>query len=135
MKKNDTQLQAQDKASFEEFFEKNYIAVEYGMVKKEFEKIAQEYGNEIFTTEYYRKENRNKKSAVLYMNTDAYCAFEEVIESAMDAINQDIVDVVMEISSDMSLDSSVTDVYFEHTQNLLKRFLNRFYDEELCDID
>lgn len=125
----------QDKAAFEEFFQKNYIPITYDMVKGEFEKIAEEYKRDIFTDEYYKKENRNKQSAILYMNSEAYCCFEEVIENVMDTVNQDIADVVIEIGSDITLDNNATEVYFAYTQNLLKRFLDRFYEEELCLLD
>lgn len=130
-----SELATQDKASFEEFFQKNYIPVEYDMVKNDFEKVAKEFGRDIFTDQYYRKENRNKQSAILYMNSEAYCSFEEVVENAMDTINQDIADVVTEIGSDISLDNNATEVYFANTQNLLKRFIERFYEEELCMMD
>ena len=36
----------QDKASFEKFFEENYVPVEYKTVKNDFEEVAAEYGRD-----------------------------------------------------------------------------------------
>lgn len=38
----------QDKASFEKFFEENYVPVEYKTVKNDFEEVAAEYGRDLF---------------------------------------------------------------------------------------
>lgn len=123
----------QDKASFEEFFEKNYIPVEYSMVKNEFEEVAEEYGRDIFTEEYLAKGRIDKKNYILYMTSDAYCAFEEIVENAVDSLNQDIADVVLEIGNELDFDNSVTEIYFDNMENLLKRFLDCLFDEVLCD--
>ena len=124
----------QDKASFEEFFEKNYVPVEYNMVKNEFEALAEEYGRDIFTEEYRIKGRIEKKDYILYMNSDAYCGFEEIVENTVDSLNQDIADVVLEISNEVSFDNSVTEVYFDNMEQLVKRFLDCLFEEVLCDL-
>ena len=52
----------QDKASFEKFFEENYVPVEYKTVKNDFEEVAAEYGRDLFTEEYQAKGRIKKEN-------------------------------------------------------------------------
>ena len=124
----------QDKASFEKFFEENYVPVEYKTVKNDFEEVAAEYGRDLFTEEYQAKGRIKKENYILYLTSDAYCAFEEIVENAVDALNQDIADVIAEIGNELSFDNSVTEIYFDNMEKLVKRFLDCLYDEVLCEI-
>ena len=123
----------QDKASFEKFFEENYVPVEYKTVKNDFEEVAAEYGRDLFTEEYQAKGRIKKENYILYLTSDAYCAFEEIVENAVDALNQDIADVIAEIGNELSFDNSVTEIYFDNMEKLVKRFLDCLYDEVLCE--
>ena len=123
----------QDKASFEKFFEENYVPVEYKTVKNDFEEVATEYGRDLFTEEYQAKGRIKKENYILYLTSDAYCAFEEIVENAVDALNQDIADVIAEIGNELSFDNGVTEIYFDNIEKLVKRFLDCLYDEVLCE--
>ena len=74
-----------------------------------------------------------KENYILYLTSDAYCAFEEIVENAVDALNQDIADVIAEIGNELSFDNSVTEIYFDNMEKLVKRFLDCLYDEVLCE--
>ena len=118
-----------DKASFEKFFDENYIPVEYAMVKNEFHEVAEEYGRDMFTDEYLAKGRIRIEDYILFMRNDVYCTFEEIVENAVDSLNQDIADAVSEIGNELDFDNSVTEVYFDNMEKLLKRFLDCMFDE------
>lgn len=122
-----------DQASFEKFFEENYVPVEYKTVKNDFEEVAAEYGRDLFAEEYQIKGRMKKENYILYLTSDAYCAFEEIVENAVDALNQDIADVIAEIGNEPSFDNGVTEIYFDNIEKLVKRFLDCLYDEVLCE--
>lgn len=121
-----------DKASFEKFFDENYIPVEYAMVKNDFHELAEEYGRDMFTEDYLAKGRIRKEDYILYMKNEVYCAFEEIVENAVDSLNQEIADAVLEIGNELEFDNSVTEVYFDNMENLLKRFLDCMFDEEFA---
>ena len=120
-----------DKEVFDKFFKESYCTVEYETVKEEFERIAS-IGNDLFTGSYEAR-NLNRENFILYLTSDAYCAFEEIVENAVDALNQDIADVIAEIGNELSFDNSVTEIYFDNMEKLVKRFLDCLYDEVLCE--
>ena len=55
------------------------------------------------------------------------------MENAVDALNQNIADVIAEIGNELSFDNSVTEIYFDNMEKLVKRFLDCLYDEVLCE--
>ena len=118
-----------DKEYFEKFFDENYIQVEYAVVKHEFNEVAEEDGRDMFTDEYLAKGRIRKEDYILYMKNDVYCMFEEIVENAVDSLNQDIADAVSEIGNELDFDNSVTEVYFDNMEKLLKRFLDCMFDE------
>lgn len=116
-----------DKEVFDTFFRENYVPVEYKNIKEEFEEIAA-VGNEIFT-ENYEARNLNRDNFVLYLTNDAYCAFEAVVEEALDDLNPEIVDAVMDVTTTMSNGDEITEKYWNAAEELLKEFLLQLYDE------
>ena len=123
-----------DREAFEEFFHNAYVPVEYKMVKKEFEEVAGRYGRNIFTEEYLEKGRIDKKDYILYMNTDAYCELEGIVEETVDDLNQDIVDVIMEVGNEIAYDNNTVAIYYDMEEKLLKEFLDHLYDMVLFRI-
>lgn len=116
-----------DKEVFETFFRENYVPVEYKNIKEEFEEIASA-GNDIFT-ESYEARNLTKENFILYLTNDAYCAFEAVVEEALDDLNPEIVDAVMDVTTTMANGDEITEKYWNTGEELLKEFLYQLYDE------
>ena len=116
-----------DKEVFDTFFRENYVPVEYKNIKAEFEEIAA-IGNEIFT-ESYEARNLTKENFILYLTNDAYCAFEAVVEEALDDLNPEIVDAVMDVTATMPNGDEITEKYWSAGEDLLKEFLYQFYDD------
>ncbi|MCI5920324.1 MAG: hypothetical protein MRZ75_13545 [Roseburia sp.] len=116
-----------DKEVFDTFFKESYCPVEYKNVKTEFEEIAA-VGNDIFTDSYEAR-NLTKENFILYLTNDAYCAFEAVVEEAMDDLNPEIVDAVMDVTTTTVNGDEITEQYWKKQEELLKEFLYQLYDE------
>ena len=85
-----------DKEVFDKFFKESYCTVEYETVKEEFERIAS-IGNELFTGSYEAR-NLNRENFILYLTSDSYCDFEAAVQEAMDDLNPEILDAVMDVT-------------------------------------
>ena len=83
-----------DKEVFDKFFKESYCTVEYETVKEEFERIAS-IGNDLFTGSYEAR-NLNRENFILYLTSDSYCDFEAAVQEAMDDLNPEILDAVMQ---------------------------------------
>ena len=116
-----------DEEVFDTFFKESYCPVEYKNVKTEFEEIAA-VGNDIFTDSYEAR-NLTKENFILYLTNDAYCAFEAVVEEAMDDLNPEIVDAVMDVTTTTVNGDEITEQYWKKQEELLKEFLYQLYDE------
>lgn len=116
-----------DKEVFDKFFTESYCPVDYATVKEEFEEIAAA-GNDIFA-EGYEARNLNRENFILYLSGAAYCDFEAVVQEAMDDLNPEILDAVMDITESMPEGDVITEKYWETQRELLKEFLQRLYDE------
>ena len=108
-----------DKEVFDKFFKESYCTVEYETVKEEFERIAS-IGNDLFTGSYEAR-NLNRENFILYLTSDSYCDFEAAVQEAMDDLNPEILDAVMDVTE--------TEVYWDTQRELLHDFLLRLYDE------
>lgn len=116
-----------DKEVFDKFFTESYCEVEYMMVKEDFEKIAS-IGNDIFTDNYDAR-NLKRENFILYLTSDAYCDFEAVVQEAMDDMNPEILDAVMDVTESQADGDEVTEKYWETQRELLNKFLMQLYDE------
>lgn len=116
-----------DKEVFDKFFTESYCEVEYMMVKEDFEKIAS-IGNDIFTDNYEAR-NLKRENFILYLTSDAYCDFEAAVQEAMDDMNPEILDAVMDVTEAQADGDEVTEKYWETQRELLKKFLMQLYDE------
>ena len=116
-----------DKEVFDKFFTENYCVVDYTTVKETFEEIA-EAGNDIFT-ESYEARNLNRENFVLYLKSEVYCDFEAAVQEAMDDLNPEILDAVMDIMEFQDDGEEVTEKYWEMLRELLKEHLLQLYDE------
>lgn len=116
-----------DKEVFDKFFEENYCAVEYDNVREEFEEIAAA-GNDIFTGSYEAR-NLNRDNFILYLTSDCYCDLEAVVQEAMDDLNSEILDAVMDVTEMQDDGDQVTEKYWDTQRELLHEFLLRLYDD------
>ncbi len=117
-----------DKESFEAFFQEMYVPIDYKTIQKEMREAA-EPGWELFTEEYQQIHHIKKENYILYLTGDAYCTFEEIIENAVDMLNPEVSDAVLEISAGIDYDSSITEIYFDTTEKLLKEMLDCLFDD------
>ena len=115
------------KEVFDKFFIESYCVVDYTTVKESFEEVASA-GNDIFTGSYEAK-NLKKNNFVLYLTSDAYCDFEAIVQEAMDDLNPEILDAVMDITEMQDDGEEVTEKYWETQRELLKDFLGQLYDD------
>lgn len=116
-----------EKEVFEKFFTESYCAVDYETVKEEFEEIAAS-GNDIFTGSYEAR-NLNRGNFILYLTSDSYCDFEAVVQEAVDDLNPEILDAVMDVTEQQADGDEVTEIYWETQRELLQTFLQRLFDE------
>ena len=118
-----------DKEVFDKFFEESYCPVDYQTVKAEFEEIAAA-GNDIFT-ENCEARNLKRDNFILYLTSAAYCDFEAVVQEAMDDLNPEILDAVMDVTAMQADGDEVTEKYWDTQRELLHTFLLQLYDEEI----
>lgn len=116
-----------DKEVFDKFFTESYCPVEYKTVKEEFERIAS-VGNDIFTGSYEAR-NLKRDNFILYLTSDSYCDFEAAVQEAMDDLNPEILDAVMDVAETTADGDSVTEKYWDTLRELLHEFLLQLYDE------
>lgn len=116
-----------DKEVFDTFFTENYCAVDYATVKEAFEEIASA-GNEIFSGNYEAR-NLKRENFILYLKSEVYCDFEDAITEAVDDLNPEILDAVMDITESCKDGDEITEKYWETVRDLLKMHLMQLYDE------
>lgn len=116
-----------EKEVFDKFFTESYCPVEYETVKEEFEEIAGA-GNDIFTGSYEAK-NLNRNNFILYLTSESYLDFEAAVQEAMDDLNPEILDAVMDVTESQPDGDEVTERYWDTQRELLHDFLLRLYDE------
>ena len=119
------------KEVFDVFFKENYCEIDYRDVKNEFEEIADRTLEELFTdeTDITRV---NRRNFVIYLQSDVYCEFEDVLEEVMDAINPEVMDAVMEVSATTSNGDEITEIYWDTKDKLRKDFLALVYDAKIA---
>ena len=108
-----------DKEVFDKFFTESYCPVEYATVKA---------GNDIFTGSYEAR-NLNRENFILYLTSEAYCDFEAVVQEAMDDLNPEILDAVMDVTESQPDGDEITEKYWETQRELLNDFLKQLYDD------
>ena len=101
-----------DKEVFDKFFKESYCTVEYETVKEEFE-----------------ARNLNRENFILYLTSNSYCDFEAAVQEAMDDLNPEILDAVMDVTEAQEDGDEITEVYWDTQRELLHDFLLRLYDE------
>lgn len=116
-----------DKDVFDKFFTENYCAVDYENVKADFEEIAR-IGNDIFTGSYEAR-NLNRENFILYLTSESYCDFEAVVQEAMDDLNPEILDAVLDVTELQEAGDEITEKYWDTQRELLHQFLLRLYDD------
>lgn len=119
------------KEVFEVFFKENYCEIDYRDVKNEFEEIADRTLEELFTdeTDITRV---NRKNFVIYLQSDVYCEFEDVLEEVMDTINPEVMDAVMDVSATTSNGDEITEIYWDTKDKLRKDFLALVFDAKIA---
>ena len=119
------------KEVFDVFFKENYCEIDYRDVKNEFEEIADRTLEELFTDETdITKVNR--RNFVIYLQSDVYCEFEDVLEEVMDVINPEVMDAVMDVSATTSNGDEITEIYWDTKDKLRKDFLALVYDAKIA---
>ena len=119
------------KEVFDVFFKENYCEIDYRDVKNEFEEIADRTLEELFTDETdITKVNR--RNFVIYLQSDVYCEFEDVLEEVMDAINPEVMDAVMDVSVTTSNGDEITEIYWDTKDKLRKDFLALVFDAKIA---
>ena len=120
-----------DKEVFDKFFTESYCPVDYETVREEFERIAQA-GNDIFTGSYEAR-NLNRDNFILYLTSGSYCDFEAAVQEAMDDLNPEILDAVMDVTEAQADGDAVTEKYWDvATGERLHTFLLQLYDTVIC---
>lgn len=119
------------KEVFDVFFKENYCEIDYRDVKNEFEEIADRTLEELFTdeTDITRV---NRRNFVIYLQSDVYCEFEDVLEEVMDAINPEVMDAVMDVSATTSNGDEITEIYWDTKDKLRKDFLALVFDAKIA---
>ena len=119
------------KEVFDVFFKENYCEIDYRDVKKDFEAIADRSLEELFTDETDITK-LNRRNFVIYLQSDVYYEFEDTLEEVMDAINPEVLDAVMDVSTTTSNGDEITGIYWETKDKLRKEFLGLVYDAKIA---
>lgn len=119
-----------DEEVFRTFFRESYCTVDYAMVKEEFEEVA-EGGLSALYAEDTDFSKVNEKTFIVYMRGDAYTEFETIVEETFDALNPEILDAVMDVSTTMEDCDEITEIYWETKSDLLKTFLRTLYSQKI----
>lgn len=120
-----------DKEVFEKFFTESYCTVDYETVKEEFEEVAAA-GNDIFTGSYEAR-NLKRENFILYLTSESYCDFEAIVQEAMDDLNPEILDAVLDVTGTQPDGDEITEKYWDTQRELLHKFLLRLYDEVISN--
>ncbi|MFR4352853.1 MAG: hypothetical protein ACLT3H_14535 [Roseburia sp.] len=120
-----------DREVFDKFFEESYCPVEYEMVRKAFEEIAVA-GNDIFAGSYEAR-NLNRRNFILYLTSDSYCDFEAAVQEAMDDLNPEILDAVLDVTETQTDGDEITERYWNTQRELLRDFLLQLYDDVISE--
>lgn len=118
-----------DKTVFDTFFHESYCPLEYAQVKNDFLEAAAEV-TDLFVDDC-DPTKLTKKNFVLYMTSDAYCEFEDIVEEAFESLNPEIVDAVMDISSTTDNADEVTEQYWSTCEKLLADFLGQLFEQHI----
>ena len=76
--------------------------------------------------------NLNRDNFILYLTSESYCDFEAAVQEAMDDLNPEILDAVLEVTEMQPDGDEITEKYWETQRELLHTFLLPLYDEVLC---
>lgn len=119
-----------DKEVFDTFFHENYCAVDYENVKLEFENVINCGVEELFidTVDFAKV---TKKNFIVYLRSYIYGEFEAIVEEVFDSLNPEIADAVMDVSCTMEGQDEITSVYWNTSEELLKKFLGQLFDEKI----
>lgn len=119
-----------DKEVFDTFFHENYCAVDYENVKSEFENVINCGVEELFidTVDFAKV---TKKNFIVYLRSYIYGEFEAIVEEVFDSLNPEIADAVMDVSCTMDEQDEITSVYWNTSEELLKKFLGQLFDEKI----
>ena len=74
----------------------------------------------------------NRRNFVIYLQSDVYCEFEDVLEEVMDAINPEVMDAVMDVSATTSNGDEITEIYWATKDKLRKDFLALVFDAKIA---
>lgn len=119
-----------DREVFDTFFHENYCALDYADIKNDFEEIADRGLEELFI-DSADITKITKKNFIVYMRGDVYGEFESIIEEAVDSLNPEIADAVMDLSSATDEAGEITSVYWDTCEELLKKFLKTLFDRKI----
>ena len=79
--------------------------------------------------EVFDKFFKESYCTVEYETSDSYCDFEAAVQEAMDDLNPEILDAVMDVTEAQEDGDEITEVYWDTQRELLHDFLLRLYDE------
>lgn len=75
-----------------------------------------------------------RKNYVIYMNSDIYCQIEDLIEEAMNELNPEIEEAILDITTTTGNGDEITQMYWDTKDKLMKDFLGKLYDEYLSKL-
>jgi hypothetical protein len=117
--------------TFHTFFRENYCAIEYKIVRNDFQEIA-DRGLDVLFADNTDFSKVTRKNFIVYLRSETYCDFEAIVIETFDAINSEIADTVMDVSLNLDREDEVTEEYWETCDKLLKEFLLQLYDEKIA---
>ena len=120
------------KEVFDLFFTENYCPLEYAQVKPDFEDLVGD-GSDLLVDGKTLKDV-TRKNYVIYMNSDIYCQIEDLIEEAMNELNPEIEEAILDITTTTGNGDEITQMYWDTKDKLMKDFLGKLYDEYLSKL-
>ena len=78
---------------------------------------------------FYAKITWERKKCKETITSEAYCDFEAAVQEAMDDLNPEILDAVMDVTENTPDGDEITEKYWDTQRTLLKEFLEQLYDK------
>lgn len=121
-----------DKEVFDLFFKENYCPLDYAQVKAELEEIVGD-GSDLLT-EGKTLKDVNRKNYVIYMRSAIYCEIEAVVEEAMNDLNPEVYEAVLDVTTTLNNGDEITQSYWDTRDRLMKDFLGILYDQYISKL-
>lgn len=123
-------------AEFEKFFYENYRPLTYEDIRDDFEAFYKEQKGKIFHEDYEKAGKISKEDFMNNLSKTALFTFQDTFTELFYDKNPAVYETAFAIFEENGgKKTDITKVFDDTYQNLYQEFLNRFFEETLCNKD